>query len=233
MTKLAEQPELKRILGAMLFGAREPVSVADMRGVLARVAEERGASARESGQATEAKIRAALDQIKADLAERQVGLHMVEVAGGFRLETDAECGPWLWELLDIRKPPRLSRPALETLAIIAYRQPVTRPEIEAVRGVNVDSIVRNLLDIQVIRMLGRSDLPGRPMLYGTTQLFLEHFGLNDLKDLPGIDELSRRAQRIGEKRGERVGDRKALDEQVQEEQCEAKESRSDGEGGRS
>lgn len=233
MTNVGEQPDLKRILGAILFGALEPVSAADMRNVLVRVSEEQGSSVRESDHVPESTILAALDQLKADLLEMQVGVHLVEVAGGFRFETDAGCGPWVRELLNVGKPSRMSRPALETLAIIAYRQPVTRAEIEAVRGVNVDSIVRNLLDMQVIRMLGRSDLPGRPMLYGTTQLFLEHFGLKDVKDLPGIEELSRRAQRFGEKAGKRGGEGKALDEQAREERGGAEESMNDGEGGHS
>lgn len=199
-----EEPRLKRILGAMLFGARGPVSVPQIRAVLQKVAGGRrteGAPA--SCEANDHEIRAELDRLKFELASAGVGLDVKEVAGGYRMVTDPECGPWLRELLNVGKAPRLSRPALETLAIIAFRQPVTRPEIESVRGVSVDSIVRNLLEAQLVRVTGRSDLPGRPMLYGTTQLFLEHFGLRDLKELPCPDEMLKRASKSGGKGRER------------------------------
>ncbi len=194
MTSVAVAPELKQVLGAMLFGARQPVSAADMRRVLAEVAENHGAEGRLFAKVTEQDVLAALEQLKTDLTEQHVGVHLVEVAGGFRFQSDAECGPWLRHLLDIGKPSRLSRPTLETLAIIAYRQPATRSEIEAVRGVSVDTIVRNLQELQLIRIIGRSPLPGRPLLYGTTQLFLEHFGLKSLQELPGIEQLCRREE---------------------------------------
>jgi segregation and condensation protein B len=126
-----------------------------------------------------------------DLASARLGFSIAEVANGYRLVNDASCGPWLRRLLEKGKPSRLSPPALETLAIIAYRQPCTRAEIEAVRGVEVDQMVRNLLELQLIRLVGRSELPGRPWLIGTTQKFLEHFGLNSLDDLPGVEELRR------------------------------------------
>jgi segregation and condensation protein B len=189
-------PEIKQVLGAMLFGARQPVALAEMRRVLQEVAETHPEEGKAFAKTSEADLKAALAQLKADLAERRIGLSLVEVAGGFRYQTDAECGPWLRHLLDIGKPTRLSRPTLETLAIIAYRQPVTRAEIEAVRGVTVDTIVRNLLELQLIRIVGRSPLPGRPLLLGTTQLFLEHFGLKDLKELPGIEQLCRKEDEL-------------------------------------
>lgn len=188
------QPELKQVLGALLFGAKGPLPLKELRRVLAQTAETVGDYTRPFGEATEADLRAALEQLNADLAARRLGLHVAEVAGGFRLQTDMVCGPWLRELLDLRKPNRLSRPALETLAIIAYRQPIARAEIEAVRGVNVDAMMRGLLEMQLIAMVGRSDLPGRPMLYGTTQLFLEHFGLKTITELPGIEQLCRREE---------------------------------------
>ncbi len=193
---LMKIPGLKRILGSMLFGAKEPLSVPDIRGLLDRVAERSEQAGAISVK--ESEIREELERLNADLIQTGTGIQVLEAAGGFRLVTDPDCGPWLRELLNIGKPPRLSRPALETLAIIAFRQPVMRPEIEAVRGVNVDSIVRNLLDAQLIKVTGRSDLPGRPMMYGTTQLFLDHFGLKNLKDLPCLDELCRREQKISE-----------------------------------
>jgi segregation and condensation protein B len=181
---------LKQILGALIFGAGRVLSLAEMRRALVEVAETQGAAGAGFAKVKESDLRQALDLLNADLTGRKTGFHLAEVAGGYRLQTDVAAGPWLRHLLEIR-PSRLSRPALETLAIIAYRQPVTRSEIEAVRGVNVDHIVRNLLEMQLIRITGRSNLPGRPMLYGTTQLFLDHFGLKDVKDLPGVEQLCR------------------------------------------
>ncbi|MBN1676402.1 MAG: SMC-Scp complex subunit ScpB [Kiritimatiellae bacterium] len=190
-------PELKQILGALVFGSGRAVPVSEMRRVLKQVAEEKGGVAAEFGKVKESDIRRELEALNADLTQRKAGFHLAEVAGGFRLQTDAGCGPWLRHLLEIGRPNRLSRPALETLAIVAYRQPVTRSEIEAVRGVNVDHIVRSLLEMQLVRIVGRSELPGRPLLYGITQLFLEHFGLKDVKELPGIEQLCRMEAAIG------------------------------------
>ena len=184
-------PELKQIVGALLFVSKQPLSVADICRVLKQVAEVWGGNTKDFAAATEEDIQGALDQLRADLAEKRLGVHVTEVANGFRFENDASCGPWLRHLLERGKPTRLSRPALETLAIIAYRQPILRSEIEAVRGVQVDQIIRNLLEMQLIKIVGRSELPGRPWQFGTTQKFLEHFGLKNLMDLPGIEELRR------------------------------------------
>lgn len=184
-------PELKQIVGAMLFVRKEPLTVAEIRRVLAATAERRGGITADFAKANEELIRAAVDQLGRDLAERKTGFHVAEVAGGWKLENDANCGPWLRVMLQKGRGARLSLPALETLAIIAYRQPCVRSEIEAVRGVAVDQILRNLLEMQLIRVVGRSELPGRPWMFGTTQKFMEHFGLKSLDDLPGTDELRR------------------------------------------
>jgi segregation and condensation protein B len=191
MSDIEVLPELKQIIGALLFGAKTPLSAAEIRRVLQQVAEPWGGKTKDFAGATETNIRDALNELKTDLAEKRVGLHVSEVANGFRLENDVACGPWLRHLLARGRPSRLSRPALETLAIIAYRQPCMRSEIESVRGVAVDQIIRNLLEMQLIRIVGRSELPGRPWQFGTTQRFLEHFGLRNLEDLPGIEELRR------------------------------------------
>ena len=184
-------PELKQIVGALLFVSKQPLSVAEIHRVLQQVAEVWGGSTKDFAAATEADIQIAIDQLRADLSEKHLGVHVAEVANGFRFENDSSCGPWLRHLLERGRPTRLSRPALETLAIIAYRQPVMRSEIEAVRGVQVDQIIRNLLEMQLIKIVGRSELPGRPWQFGTTQKFLEHFGLKNLMDLPGVEELRR------------------------------------------
>ena len=184
-------PELKQIIGAMLFVRKEPLTVAEIRRVLSATAERRGGITSDFAKATEELVREAVDALGRELSERKMGFHVIEVAGGFRLENDANCGPWLRVMLQKGRGARLSLPALETLAIIAYRQPCVRSEIEAVRGVAVDAILKNLLEMQLVRVVGRSELPGRPWMFGTTQKFMEHFGLKSLDDLPGTDELRR------------------------------------------
>src|SRR5262249_54144636 len=123
------------------------------------------------------------------------GLRVVYVAGGYQLRSAPEHGHWVRRLLGGR-PPRLSRPMLETLAIVAYRQPCTRPEIEAIRGVDADAVLTTLLERRLIRILGRKDAPGRPILYGTTKDLLEVFGLPDLQALPPLAELSEGAEAL-------------------------------------
>ena len=184
-------PELKQIIGAMLFVRKEPLTVAEIRRVLSSTAERRGGITSDFAKANEELIREAVDALGRELAERKMGFHVIEVAGGFRLENDANCGPWLRVMLQKGRGARLSLPALETLAIVAYRQPCVRSEIEAVRGVAVDAILKNLLEMQLVRVVGRSEMPGRPWMFGTTQKFMEHFGLKSLDDLPGTDELRR------------------------------------------
>lgn len=132
----------------------------------------------------------ALRKILADLQkqfhELNIGVELVEVSGGYRFQTASDCGKWVRKMLNKGKPARLSRPAIETLAIIAYRQPVSRSEIESIRGVYAGHVVKALMEMQLVRIIGRSDLPGRPFLFGTTPAFLDHFGLKSLKDLEPI-----------------------------------------------
>lgn len=186
-------PELKQVIGGLLFAAHKPLSVSELRAVLTGENQDEPPAKRPFGQLPEREIRAAIEQLKTELAERKLGIVLAEVAGRFGFQTDPAGGPWVRQLLNLDKPAHLSKPALETLAIIAYRQPITRAQIEAVRGVNVDAMMRNLLELQLVRITGRSDLPGRPLLYGTTNLFLEHFGLSSVKNLPGIEQLSQKA----------------------------------------
>lgn len=195
-------PELKQIIGAMLFASKGSVSVPEIRRCLEQVAEAKGGAARDFAQLGEKDIRQALEDLRSQLQDHKPGFHVVEVANGFRLENDVNCGPWLRQMLQKGRANRLSRPSLETLAIIAYRQPVTRGEIEAVRGVAVDQIIRNLMDLQLIKITGRSELPGRPWQFGTTQKFLEYFGLKHVKDLPGVDELRRMEEEQEQRRRE-------------------------------
>jgi segregation and condensation protein B len=140
------------------------------------------------------------------------GLRLVYVAGGYQLRSAPEHGHWVRRLLGGR-PPRLSRPMLETLAIVAYRQPCTRPEIEAIRGVDADAVLATLLERRLIRIQGRKDAPGRPILYGTTKDFLEVFGLPDLHALPALGELGEGAEALMS-RVEASGDQDAAEASI-------------------
>ena len=193
-------PELKQILGALLYAAANPLPLSEMRKIVQSTGANMTGAYHDFEKVTDADMAAAMDELRRTLEAQKVGVHVAEVANGFRLQNDVNCGPFLRFMLERGRPNRLSKPALETLAIIAYRQPCTRAEIEGVRGVAVDQIIRNLLEMQIIRIVGRSELPGRPWLFGTTQKFLEYFGLKHVKDLPGIAELQRmeEAQRARE-----------------------------------
>ncbi len=182
---------LQQILGAIIFAARQPMTPTAVRKVLQETADINSEDAALYGGVKEAEIKACLQQIKAECETALLGVHLIESAEGFRFQSDPVGGPWVRHMLNVGKPTRLSRPALETLAIIAYRQPISRAELEGVRGVAVDHVIRLLMEMQLIRIVGRSELPGRPMLYGTTALFLDHFGLKELRELPGITELAR------------------------------------------
>jgi segregation and condensation protein B len=135
-----------------------------------------------------AEVRRALELLRAHHERSGSGIRVVEVGGGWQLRTPAEHAPWVRRLLRER-PPRLSRPMLETLAIVAYRQPCTRLEIEAIRGVDCDAVLTTLTERRLVRVVGRKEAPGRPLLYGTTREFLEVFGLPDLSALPTLREL--------------------------------------------
>jgi segregation and condensation protein B len=163
-------PDLAAVLECLLFLAEEPLP----EGELARLLE-----------VTPARAREIAEDLQGRYQER--GLQLVKVAGGWRLCTRPEYAEYIARLHEPAKI-RLSRPALETLAIIAYRQPITRPEIEAVRGVNVDGVITTLLSYQLVEERGRKEAPGRPMLYGTTTEFLSHFGLDKVEDLPPLPE---------------------------------------------
>ena len=183
---------LKSIIEAILFAAHKPLSPQEIRAVLTADTEDKsGATAAPLKRVKEAEIAGAMEQLKVDYIQSERSFTIAEVAGGFQLVSRPEYAPWLNKLLDVYRPTRLSPSALETLAIIAYRQPITRVEMESVRGVNVDGVLRTLLERGLVKITGRSELPGRPLQYGTTQVFLEHFGLRDLNDLPAIEELRR------------------------------------------
>ena len=180
-----EREEQKRIVEALILAAREPIGAVRLGQVVP------GLNA--------AGARAIVAELRADYDREQRGFELVEVAGGYRVRTRPELAD-LVSRLDLERPARLSRAALETLAVVAYRQPVTRGEIEQVRGVDCGPVVRNLLERHLLRLAGHRDVPGRPMLYGTTRRFLELFGLASLEDLPSLrdlDELVRAAAAAG------------------------------------
>ena len=191
MSDIEVLPELKEIIGSLLFAAKKPVTAKEIRKALLGAAESYGGPYEQFTAVKEKDILEAVDELRESLSKSATGLHVAEVAHGFRLQNNTSCGPWVRTLLDKDRTTKLSKPALETLAIIAYRQPVLRSEIESVRGVSVDQILRNLVELQLVKVVGRSELPGRPWMFGTTQRFLEHFGLMCLDDMPGMDELKR------------------------------------------
>ncbi|MEI2724861.1 MAG: SMC-Scp complex subunit ScpB [Verrucomicrobiota bacterium] len=140
----------------------------------------------------EAELTAALEQLAQDHEAAARSYRLVCVAGSWQFVTQPEFAPWLKALVGVKaRPSRLSQPALETLAIISYRQPMTRAEIEQIRGVSVDGTMQTLLERGLVESVGRAEVVGRPTLYGTTTLFLEYFGLRSLEDLPAADELRR------------------------------------------
>jgi segregation and condensation protein B len=183
--------ELKYILEAILFSAQKPLNPKELRDLLA-AATEHGEAARPFKKTREDAIVAALEDLQRDHQAAQRSYRLACVAGAWQFVSQPEFAPWIIALVGAKaRLPRLSQPALETLAIIAYRQPLTRAEIEQVRGVAVDGVMQTLLERGLVEQTGRAEVIGRPMTYGTTALFLEYFGLRSLEDLPAADELRR------------------------------------------
>ncbi len=186
--------ELKLILESLLFSAQKPLSSKELRDVLAAAAEhaEGDESVTAHRKVSEQALGAALEQLAQEHQAAARSYRLVCVAGSWQFVTQPEYAPWLKALVGQKiRPPRLSQPALETLAIVAYRQPITRAEIEQIRGVNVDGVMQTLTERGLVEAVGRAEVVGRPQTYGTTALFLEYFGLRGLEDLPAADELRR------------------------------------------
>jgi len=166
--------DLKNIIESLLFVAEEPVTIEQIKQVLSL---------------PDAKvIRSALNELKADHEERQGAFALHEVAGGYQFRSRPDYVPWIKRFLQ-PKPARLSKAALETLAIIAYKQPVIRSDVEQLRGVDCGGVLRMLLERKLVRVLGRKEIPGRPLIYATTKQFLQVFDLKNLKDLPTPKEI--------------------------------------------
>lgn len=166
--------EIKAVLEALLFVSGEPLSVERCTAIL--------------GHVTKSHVQMALRELQQDYQQEGRALQVVQVAGGYRLATKEQFAPWIRRLDKAKAPAKLSRSAVESLAIIAYRQPIVRGEIEKIRGVETSGVLRTLLERKLVRMVGRKDEPGRPIMYGTTKHFLEHFGLKSLADLPPLRE---------------------------------------------
>lgn len=186
--------ELKFILEAILFSAQKPMSSKELRDLLAAAAVDEHATeaSRAFKKVKEEDLVTALEELQRDHAGGGRSYTLACVAGSWQFVSQPDYAPWLITMVGQKiRPPRLSQPALETVAIISYRQPVTRAEIEQIRGVAVDGVMQTLLERGLVEQSGRAEVVGRPSLYSTTPLFLEYFGLRSLEELPAADELRR------------------------------------------
>jgi len=213
MTEVSTQFNLCKVLEALLFSTSEPLSIKDIQAVISRFHDQaekirvklpvEGDSVLEThlpfpvelmdevpALITSTQIREALSTISSELVERERVYEIQETNMGFRLVVKSDHGFWVRLLREDPKPMRLSQPAMETLAIIAYRQPVIRSEMESIRGVAVDSSLQKLVEYELVYVIGRAELPGRPVQYGTTDKFLEFTGVTSLDELPSTDVLS-------------------------------------------
>jgi len=182
-TPLPEAPKLRSILEALIFAAEEPLTLDDLEELFPGAPKE--------------SLQEALDDVASRWETEDRGLQVLRVAGGYRLTTRPDLGEWVRALFRARNRRRLSGAALETLAIVAYRQPITTPEIQALRGTDPAGVLQTLLDRRLLKVVGRKKVVGKPMLYGTTPEFLTHFGLNTLADLPTLEEFGALVTTLG------------------------------------
>lgn len=171
-----EENNFKSAIEALIFASEKPATIDQIKKVLSIP--------------DAASVRKVIEELKAEYEMQNRGLRIVEIAGGFQMIAATVFSPFLKKLFKYRFNDKLSKPALESLAIIAYKQPLTKSEIESLRNVNVDGVMKSLLDKNLIRICGRKKIPGRPFVFGTTRQFLEHFGLKSLDDLPKMDEFN-------------------------------------------
>ncbi len=171
----------KSVIEALLLASEKPITLEKISEVLDNLPHQ--------------ETLELINGLKSEYENGSRGIRIIEIAGGFQMITAPVFAPFLKKLFKDRNTEKLSKPALETLAIIAYKQPLTKGEIELLRNVNVDGVMKNLVDKNLIRICGRKKVPGNPYVYGTTKQFLEHFGLKSLKDLPRIEEFSAMAEK--------------------------------------
>lgn len=181
---------LQEIIGALLFASESPLTAQELRNAVRAVEAEEGENKEIMDvykSCTSKEISEALRGLEKALKVAGVGFELVCTGGTYRLQTIPSTGRYVRAMLKLDRPSRLGRASLETLAIVAYRQPITKGEIEEIRGVDVSANIKTLMDLQLIRLVGKSELPGHPFLYGTTPIFLEHFGLSSLQELNKLD----------------------------------------------
>jgi segregation and condensation protein B len=169
-----EDHQLKSAIEALLFVSSNPLSLDKLKGIFEEAPPE--------------QIEAQIQALSHEYDERGAGIMLAEVAGGYQLATRPENVSWIRKFKSVKVSAKLSKPALETLAIVAYKQPITRMEVEAIRGVNIGGIMRNLMERRLVKIVGKKDVPGKPMMYGTTLEFLQYFGLKVLSALPTLKE---------------------------------------------
>ena len=187
-----EDREIKGVIEALLFISGEPLSPDRIKAVLALSEAKNVLEEVDRG-----KIKSLLWELQQEYDMRLSGLRIVEVAGGFQIVTPPEVSQWVKKLKKIKQSARLTKPSLETLAIIAYKQPLVKAEIEDIRGVDSSGVIKGLLDKRFVKIIGRKDVPGRPILYATTKEFLQYFGLKDISDLPTLKEFNELAEEEG------------------------------------
>ena len=170
-----EDREAKSIIESLLFISGEPMTIDSIRKIT---------------EIDKKRIDALVKELISDYSLRNSGLLIIEVAEGVQMVTNPASSPYIKKLISTAVPTKLSQPSIETLSIIAYKQPIIKAEIEAIRGVNSDGVVKTLLERRLLKILGRKEVPGRPLMYGTTKEFLQYFGLKDLTELPTLKELS-------------------------------------------
>jgi len=173
---MSEDRERRSVLEALLFLSGEVLTVPSIKEIL---------------EISDSEVRRLLGELIAEYRERNSGLLIVEIAQGYQMVTNPEYAEWVRKFKSTHASSKLSMPALETLAIVAYKQPIIRAEIEQIRGVNSDSAIKTLYEKRLIKIMGRKEAPGRPFLYGTTREFLQYFGLKDLSELPTLKDLVR------------------------------------------
>lgn len=176
---MSDNNSVKSVIEALLFVSERPLTLEQIRGVLDHLETS--------------KIRGIVEELRGEYETASRGINIVEVAGGFQMITSPKFAPFIKKFYKARRVERLSKPSLETLAIIAYKQPVTKLEIELLRNVNIDGVIKSLTEKNLIRIAGRKKVPGRPFVFATTRQFLEHFGLKSLDELPKMEDFTQLA----------------------------------------
>lgn len=214
---------LQDIVGSLLFASPDPLTAAELRAAVREVEPEEGENAEVMDvyrSCTSREIDQALKGLEKALEVAGCGFQLVCTGGTYRMQTVASCGRYVRAMLKMDRPSRLGRASLETLAIVAYRQPITKSEIEEIRGVDVSGNIKTLMDLQLIRLVGKSELPGHPFLYGTTPIFLEHFGLSNLQQLNELDPtLQRSNPRLKAESYKKVEKKTELEKAAEEEKA--------------